>query len=167
MLATNRNLKIALLGVLSAIAGSWISHRYLLLRHHFTAAEQAYQAAQCQEAIASYQIERPGLSGYPNDGSTVVEIRNDSPEEIRLVFSGPQPRYEEIEPCTDCETFVGQDPEGCPDRGPIQRYVLKPGQYDVVVKSISGRVVRPFTGTWQLDPNAVYSNCFFIVQQPS
>lgn len=325
MLATNRNLKIALFGVITAIAGSWMTHRYLLLRHHFTTAEQAYTTAQCQNAIASYQtvldrgfpidlhdwqlqaqvkqgecqdfqqlsaasdsnpllayndfisrypnsalvsfvreqnemlwqevdlanlaqtelcdrvdelqnnqliaqsdtnlplfyeacgqsysqaeqhsqaaaiyqrfldnysqhekieavkaawaksvvletkatgagtIERPALSGYTNDGSTVIEIRNDSPEEIRLVFSGPQPRYEEIEPCTDCETFVGQEPEGCPDRGPLQRYVLKPGQYDVVVKSMSGRTVRPFTGTWQLDPNAVYSNCFFIVQQP-
>jgi tetratricopeptide (TPR) repeat protein len=110
-------------------------------------------------------IERPGLSGYTNDGTTVVEIRNDSPEKMRLVFSGPQPRYEEIEPCSDCETFFGQGPQGCPSKGPVGRYVLKPGQYDVVVKSISAQSVRPFTGTWQLDRNAIYNSCFFIVQQ--
>lgn len=108
----------------------------------------------------------PGRSGFTNDGSTVVEIRNDSPTKMRLVFSGPEPRFEELEPCEDCEKFVGKGPETCPKKGPIGRYLIKPGEYDVVVKSITDRNVVPFTGTWALGGGTEYNSCFFIVQQP-
>jgi Tetratricopeptide repeat len=109
-------------------------------------------------------IERPGFSGTRGDGTTAVVIRNDSPEKMRIVFSGPTPRLEELAPCTECKAFVGEGPKGCPSKGPVGTYVLEPGQYDVVVKSISDRGVRPFTGVWGLDSGSEYNSCFFVVQ---
>lgn len=112
------------------------------------------------------QIDRPGYSGSRGDGTTAVVIRNDSPEKLRLVFSGPTPRLEELAPCTTCKTYTENGPKGCPNQGPVGTYVLQPGQYDVVVKSIGDRGVRPFTGTWSLDQSSEYNSCFFIIRQP-
>ncbi|NJP12566.1 MAG: hypothetical protein HC866_26435 [Leptolyngbyaceae cyanobacterium RU_5_1] len=47
-------------------------------------------------------------------------IRNDSPEKMRIVFSEPTPRLEELAPCTECKTYVGQAPKGCPNNAPAQ-----------------------------------------------
>jgi tetratricopeptide (TPR) repeat protein len=112
------------------------------------------------------KIDRPGFSGSRGDGTTAVVIRNDSPEKMRIVFSGPTPRLEELAPCTDCKKYVGEGPKGCPNQGPVGTYVLEPGQYDVVVKSVSDRGVRPFTGVWGLDSGSEYNSCFFVVQKP-
>lgn len=118
------------------------------------------------KAQGAGKIERPGVSGWTVSGTTVVEIRNDSPEDMRIVFSGSEPRFEELERCEDCQKYMGTGPESCPAKGPVGRYTLKPGQYDVVVKSIRDGGVRPFTGTWVLDDGTEYNSCFFIVQQP-
>lgn len=113
------------------------------------------------------KIDRPGYSGPRSDGTTAVVIRNDSPEKVRIVFSGPTPRLEELEPCTDCKKFIGEGPKNCPNQGPVATYVLEPGQYDVMVKSISDRGVRPFTGVWEMNHSSEYNSCFFVVQQPN
>jgi len=47
--------------------------------------------------------------------------------------------------------------------GPIGRYTLEPGQYDVVVESISDRGVTPGPSNWDLVSGDQYSSCFFIV----
>ncbi|HLO87482.1 MAG TPA: hypothetical protein VK203_21105 [Nostocaceae cyanobacterium] len=120
--------------------------------------------AEAKQAGAG-NIPRPQSAGYSGSGSTVVEIRNESPEKMRIVFSGPQPRFEELEGCTKCEKFISQGPKSCPNKGPVGRYTLKPGNYDVVVKSIGQGRVRPFTGQWLLSGGTEYRNCFFIVQR--
>lgn len=138
-------------------------------QHELTAeVKSAWAKSMVAEAKAqgAGSIARPGRSGSTGDGSTVVEIRNDSPEKVRMVFSGPEPRFEELAPCTDCQKFVGNSPNACPNKGPVGTYKLQPGEYEVVVKSISDRAVRPFTGSWSLGSNAKYSSCFFIVEQP-
>jgi hypothetical protein len=50
-----------------------------------------------------------------------------------------------------------------PAQGPIGRYTLPPGDYDVVVEAISGGDVTPFSGRWSLGSGSEYHNCFFIV----
>lgn len=112
------------------------------------------------------QIPPPPLSGYTGDGSTVVIIRNDSPEAMRIVFSGTDPQFKELPPCTDCQSFTGSEPSFCPEKGPEARFVLSPGQYDVLVRSVGDRSVIPFTGTWSLSQGSEYYNCFYIVQSP-
>ncbi len=119
------------------------------------------------KAKGAGKIMQPGRTGNTTSyGSTEIVIQNDSPEKMQLVFSGPEPRFEEIEPCQDCVKYIGEGPKTCPNKGPIGRYTLKPGQYDVVVKSSSDRGVRPFTGAWTLDNGTEYNSCFFIVQKP-
>ncbi len=108
-------------------------------------------------------ISRPRATGRASRGSTVVFIRNDSPQEMQIVFSGSQPRFEKLQPCQDCQIHFGTPPKTCPGKGPLGRYILKPGMYDVVVKSTGGRV-RPFKGQWDLQDATEYSHCFYIVR---
>lgn len=93
-------------------------------------------------------------------------IQNDSPEKMQIIFSGPQPRFEELAPCADCQTYTTSNiPEFCPEQGPVGTYTLEPGTYEVVVKSVGGVSVTPFTGTWTLQDGSEYFNCFYIQQE--
>ncbi|MEO0869775.1 MAG: tetratricopeptide repeat protein [Cyanobacteria bacterium J06642_11] len=133
----------------------------------------AVEASLAKTLVAQANAENPGeippppLSGYTRDGSTVVTIRNDSPEAMRIVFSGAEPKFQELAPCEDCEVFSGNPPESCPERGPEAQFVIEPGQYDVLVRSIGARSVTPFTGTWGLGQGSEYYSCFYIVQSPA
>jgi hypothetical protein len=101
--------------------------------------------------------------GSGDAGVAKVIIRNDSPDALSMVFSGPDVRVEGLEACATCERFTGAGPEACPDKGPIGEYVVEPGTYDVVVKSGSGINVVPFRGTWTLKAGQEYASCFYIV----
>jgi len=109
------------------------------------------------------EIPEPEQSGYTSAGNTVVVIQNDSPERLRITFSGPEAHVEEMEACDTCENFMFFEPSSCSGKGPIERYAMGPGQYDVVVEAISDRGVTPFKGTWNLSGGYEYDHCFFIV----
>jgi hypothetical protein len=96
-------------------------------------------------------------------GPAVVVIQNDSREEISLVFSGPEARFESLAVCEDCDDYVGTGPEFCPELGPIGTYEVPAGTYEVVVKSISDEGIIPFTGTWDLAAGEEYYSCFFLI----
>jgi hypothetical protein len=106
----------------------------------------------------------PERSGTTNDGSTVVIIRNESPERLRIGFSGAENRIEELEACSTCSTYYAS-PLFCPDTGPVGRYTIQPGQYFVVVDSISDSGITPWSGDWILESGGEYTNCFFIVKK--
>lgn len=116
------------------------------------------------EAKGAGTIPPPPQRGSTGNGSTVVEIRNDAPEKMRIVFGGPTPRVEELEPCTSCQTHIGEPPKSCPNQGPLGRYRVDPGQYRIIVKSVGNSYVTPYTGNWSLTANAIYSHCFYIVR---
>ena len=122
--------------------------------------------AQAKEQGAG-TLNPPERSNNLDGGPPVVTIQNESPEPMRIVFSGPEGRIEELEKCSSCEKYVGKGPESCPNKGPVGRYTLKPGEYDVVVKSIGDRLVKPFKGTWSMNSGSNYSNCFYIVTNPT
>lgn len=103
-----------------------------------------------------------GASGGAG-GAVTVLIRNDSSEQLSLVFNGPEVRVEALAPCADCADFQGGSPTACPSRGPVGRYVLAPGTYDVVVKASGDSGVTPFRGSWTLEPSREYASCFFLV----
>jgi tetratricopeptide (TPR) repeat protein len=113
-------------------------------------------------------IKSPGRTGTTADGSTVIEIQNTSPAKMRITFSGTTPKFEEIETCRDCVTYVNNPPESCPGKGPVGRYTLEPGQYDIAVKftSDNGNPVNPWAGSWLLEAGAEYKSCFFIIRDP-
>jgi hypothetical protein len=97
--------------------------------------------------------------------TTTVVIQNDSPETVRLVFSGPVTRIEELPPCETCVKYYGDGPEYCPEKGPIGSYELPSGSYDVLVESSTDQGVIPFTGQWEME-GGEYFSCFFIVEKP-
>jgi hypothetical protein len=106
----------------------------------------------------------PERSGTTGDGSTVVIIRNESPESLRIVFSGSENRIEELEACSTCTTYY-TSPMACPEIGPVGRYIIQPGQYFVVVESTSDSGTTPWSGDWTLESDGEYTNCFFIVKR--
>jgi hypothetical protein len=128
--------------------------------------QDAYVRATIADAEASGAGELPapqavgGASGS-NTQMTVV-IQNDTPEKLSIVFSGPDTRVEELDPCAECTKFT-EEPTSCPEKGPVGRYVMAPGTYKVVVKTSSGGNVTPFRGTWDLTTSEEYSSCFYVV----
>jgi tetratricopeptide (TPR) repeat protein len=109
------------------------------------------------------EIPAPERSGSTGSGLTEVVIQNDSPERLRIVFSGPESHVEELEACSSCITYTTIGPLYCPEQGPIGRYTLNPGQYDVVVESIGDSGTTPWTGNWSLVDGDEYYSCFFVV----
>jgi hypothetical protein len=98
-----------------------------------------------------------------SDGFATVVIQNDSPEGLQMVFNGPDVRVEELEPCEECASFGDEEPEFCPEIGPVGTYTVAPGTYDVVVKASSDGSVTPFRGSWTLEAGQEYSSCFYLV----
>ncbi len=115
------------------------------------------------KAAGAGQIPAPESSGSTGSELTEVIIQNDSPNRLRIVFSGPESHVEELGACSSCTSYIGDGPLFCPEKGPIGRYTLDAGQYDVVVESISGSGTTPWTGTWDLVSGDEYFNCFFVV----
>lgn len=132
------------------------------LAQETTAALARASVAEAKAAGAG-NIPAPQSVGGSGSGPAVVVIQNDSPEKISIVFSGPEPRFEELEPCTECTNYTGDGPEFCPEQGPIGTYEVPAGDYEVVVKSISDEGVTPFTGSWSLGQGEEYYSCFFLV----
>jgi hypothetical protein len=117
-------------------------------------------------AAGAGEIAPPTSTGVGDgSGPAVVIIQNDSREQISLIFSGPEARFESLEICDECEDYVGTGPEFCPEVGPIGTYELPAGTYEVVVKSISDDGVLPFTGTWDLAAGEEYYSCFFLITE--
>jgi hypothetical protein len=115
------------------------------------------------QTTSAGEIPTPERSGTTGTGVSDVVIQNDSPEHIRIVFSGPETRVEELEPCSSCTTYTGEGPLYCPALGPIGRYSLTPGDYDIVVEPIGDTGTIPWTGRWSLVAGDEYSICFFRV----
>ncbi len=134
-----------------------------------TSFQQDYARAIVQDAKSQggSTVPPPERVGNRSDGSTVVLIRNDSPEPLRIAFSGPTARVEEMPACKDCQRFTPETaPSACPAKGPIASYTLKPGKYEVMVKAVGRGSVKPFTGSWDLS-SGKYNNCFYLIQKPT
>ena len=128
--------------------------------------EAAFVRATVAEATAVGAGALPApqsIGGGSGSGPVTVVIQNDSPERLSMVFSGPEVRVEELEPCDECENYTGGGPAACPELGPVGKYTLPPGNYQVVVKSISDGGVTPFSGEWELAGGDEYYSCFFLV----
>lgn len=132
------------------------------------------QRSLARATVAEIQANGAGLVGQPaqtassGDGFAVLEIRNVAPGHMRLTFSGATPKFEPLGSCTNCQTYIQKPPASCPSKGPIGRYRLAPGHYDVAAKyqADDGQPVRPWAGRWNLKAGAVYGMCFFIVRDP-
>ena len=115
------------------------------------------------KASGSGTIQRPDSSGWAPSGVARVVIQNDSPHQLKLVFSGPDSRIEILPACEACVDFSTISPMYCPELGPIATYELTPGTYEVLVEASDEGGVNPFTGTWELQGGNEFYSCFFVV----
>lgn len=127
--------------------------------------EEALASALLQEARNSGagELVAPEASGITQAGSAVVIVRNDTPNELRIVFSGLQNIIERLGPCADCITYPDPGPLSCPEKGPVGTYTLLPGDYDVLVEVVNESGITPWVGNWALSDGYEYANCFYIV----
>ncbi|WP_420629051.1 tetratricopeptide repeat protein [Candidatus Leptofilum sp.] len=117
-------------------------------------------------AVGAGTIPTPERVGSTDSNIVELVIQNDSPERLRIVFSGPEPRFEEISACTSCRVYFAS-PQQCPELGPVSRFSIDAGDaglYDVVVESISDSGVTPWRGLWNLQAGGEYHHCFVIVR---
>ncbi len=109
------------------------------------------------------EIPQPESSGSTASGSAQIIFQNDSPERIRITFSGTYSQIEELDACSTCTKYgIGQAPMYCPELGPIGQYTLPPGVYDIVVESISNNTITPWAGNWNLIDANEYYRCFLL-----
>lgn len=122
-----------------------------------TVADARYQGAR--------EIGPPRRVTSTADGSTVVQIQNTSPRAMQITFSGPNPKFEKMESCQDCQIYQYEGPEICPGKGPVQRYTLAPGQYDIAVDlaEVPGEIIESWVADWELDEGFEYRTCFIVV----
>ncbi len=104
----------------------------------------------------------PQQSGSTNSGASKVIIQNDSPEKLRIVFSGADTRIEVLDACPSCQTYSLAGPQFCPEKGPIGEYTMPPGTYQVAVQAMDDSAVTPWSGSWPLGNAEEYYSCFFI-----
>jgi hypothetical protein len=124
-----------------------------------------YADAMIKKAVAggAGKIAQPDPSGYTTAGNTIVEIQNDSPESLKIVINGPKTIIEYLDPCDSCQTYSMIGPLYCPEKGPIGKYTLPSGDYQVLVEASSDKGVTPFTGSWTLESGRQMYSCFVII----
>lgn len=115
-------------------------------------------------ATGAGTIPPPQPLGSSGNSSSIVKIRNNSPNTLRIVFSGPEPQFAELPPCRDCQVYSAPA-RSCPEKGAEGTYTLKPGQYSVLVRAADDSNVTPFTGNWSMQQGKAYSSCFYLVRR--
>jgi hypothetical protein len=108
--------------------------------------------------------ERTGDSG--ND-KAVIEVVNNSPNEMRFLYVGPDGVHGEVttEACENCEAY-SSPPTGnsCFDDGERMTVELDPGEYRVMLTSTGSFLSRPLHGTIDLSSGYKQESCFYVME---
>ncbi|MDT0343661.1 tetratricopeptide repeat protein [Streptomyces litchfieldiae] len=114
------------------------------------------------------ELPPPTAAGSAPGSSVTVEIVNDSPEPLEVLYSGAETGTARVEACDGCTTHTdvleGFGGSGCTtdlDR-PALTLELPPGSYEFVVRARSDTSVTPFYGSWALAAGTAYSDCYYI-----
>ncbi|MDT0441459.1 tetratricopeptide repeat protein [Streptomyces johnsoniae] len=120
------------------------------------------------QAGAAGELPPPTEAGSTSGGSVTVEIINDSPEALEVLYSGAETGTQRVSPCEGCTThndlLGGYGGSACAsdtDR-PTLTLELPAGSYEVVVRAPSDGSVSPFYGSWDLTAGTAYSDCYYI-----
>ena len=115
------------------------------------------------QAQGAGSFPEPDKSGKAKKGTSEYEVRNDAPYQLRLVFSGPEKKIVTIPACSTCTEYTLQ-PMSCPDEGPLDTIILKPGDYSLLVETVTSEGVTPYTGSFTMKDGTQYSSCFYVVK---
>ncbi len=110
------------------------------------------------------QLPQPGSTGsIAAGGNAELTILNDTPYQLTVLIGAPNGMTVVVEPCPTCRVYQGAGPLACQEGGrPRQVVRVKPGTMQVAAR-VSDPGVIPFLGTWTLNGDTGYFNCFFIV----
>lgn len=110
----------------------------------------------------------PTPAGSAPGGTATVEIVNDSPEALEILYTGTETGTGTVDACGGCTTqsdlLSGWSGSACQagiDR-PTTTIRLPAGTYEFVVRTPGDSSVTPFHGTWELSSGTAYSDCYFI-----
>lgn len=118
------------------------------------------------QAEGAGSLPAPDIAGNTDKGTTEYEVQNDTPYSLRVVFSGPEKRIVTIPPCPDCKEYT-ISPMSCPDEGPLETVALLPGNYSLLVETVSTEGVTPYTGSFELEDGTRYSSCYYVITRDS
>jgi hypothetical protein len=137
--------------------------------HRFTATVLATFASLINKHVRAdgeaQDFGREEVSGTVGGATAVLRLYNDSTEPLRIAFSGPDPRVEDIGPCADCPN----ETEGggfCRKQATFKRVVIAPGEYDVALDNPDGGTAPGAYAHWSLQPGKEYFGCFSIIEKP-
>lgn len=100
-------------------------------------------------------------------GTAIVQVVNDSPYALEILYSGPVADQLTVPACPTCQVrttplmsrYFGTT---CGGTGvPTRTVRLKPGSYQVVVRTSASGGPRPYSGSWKLVGGARYDNCYY------
>ena len=117
--------------------------------------------AEAQQGGAG-SLPQPVDTGGSGSSLASVVIYNDSPEELRIVMSGPESRIEVLAASATSGEYDLVGPSSCRTDVPMLELQVPSGVYDVLVEATSGGI-SPFTGTWTLGRGDAYASCFYVV----
>ena len=96
---------------------------------------------------------------YASTGPARVVLVNGSSSSLSIAMTGSETVKQQIGPCINC--YKPED--RCKAQKNIASFILKPGDYNVLVKSSSpGSKVKPFVGVYELKEGHFYSQCYVI-----
>jgi TolA-binding protein len=108
-------------------------------------------------------------TGTGPSGTATVQVVNDSPYALEILYSGPVAAQLTIPRCAACTVrsapsllnryFGGTTCGG--DGVPSRTLRLRPGSYQVVVRTSASGGPRPYSGSWRLAGGARYDNCYY------
>lgn len=101
-------------------------------------------------------------------GTAIVQVVNDSPYALEILYSGPVADRLTVPACTTCQVRTATSllnryfGTTCGGTGvPARTVRLKPGSYQVVVQTSASGGPRPYSGSWKLASGARYDNCYY------
>ncbi|GAA2416239.1 hypothetical protein GCM10010420_52990 [Streptomyces glaucosporus] len=103
-------------------------------------------------------------------GSIAVTVKNDSPEKIRILYTGPVTGSFTLPACDDCSTYpsaLTAGSQACKDSGknyPQRTVHLPAGTTYFLHKPMGGSGASPATDTVELDHGYIYTECAYTTQ---
>ncbi|MFI9462060.1 hypothetical protein [Streptomyces xiamenensis] len=117
---------------------------------------------------ATGDLPDPTPAGSAPGGTATVEIVNDSPEALEILYTGAETGTKTVDACGGCTTqsdlLSGWSDTACQagiDR-PTTTIRLPAGTYEFVVRTPEDSSVTPFYGSWELSSGTAYSDCYYI-----
>ncbi|WP_017569303.1 hypothetical protein [Nocardiopsis halotolerans] len=111
----------------------------------------------------------PSPTGSSGSDKTVLEITNNTPNEMQFLYVGPDGVHDEIitPACEECEVYTSP-PTGnsCFENGEVMRVEFDPGEYRLLLTSTDmGIFSAPLHGTVDFAAGDLYESCYYTVEE--